>query len=44
MDGDQDHSCETSLNYVQRAPEFIQWTLDKEEFDEMIATKKESAL
>ena len=24
---DQDHSCETILNYAQRAPENFQWTL-----------------
>ena len=28
---------------MQNVLEFLQWTIDKQEFDEMIATKKESA-
>ena len=35
---------ETVLDNVQRATEDMQWTIDKQEFDEMLATKKESAL
>ena len=27
----------------QRAPDDVQWEIDKREFDEMMATKKESA-
>ena len=34
---------ETILEFVQKAPEDNQWDIDKREFDEMIATKKESA-
>ena len=37
------HAYETTLEFVQKAPEDTQWTVDKEEFDEMIATEKESA-
>ena len=37
---DQDHSCETILNDVQRAPDYIQWTTDTEEFNISISTKK----
>ena len=37
------HAYETILGFVQTAEEDIQWTIDKQEFDEMIATKKESA-
>ena len=39
-DGAQDHSCDTILNFVQRAPDHVQWTLCRREFDEMLATKK----
>ena len=42
--GDQDHTSETILNCVPRAPEFNLWTLDKEEFDVMIFTREEAAL
>ena len=35
---------ETIVEFVQKALEDIQWTIDKQEFHEMIATKKESAL
>ena len=34
---------ETTLEFVQKASEDIQWSIDKQEFDEMIATKKQSA-
>ena len=33
------HAHETILEYVQKAPEDIQWKIDKQDFDEMIATK-----
>ena len=42
-EGERHHAYETMLEVVQEAPEDFQWTIDKEEFDEMIATKKESA-
>ena len=42
-EGERHHAYETILEVVQDAPEDFQWTIDKEEFDEMIATKKESA-
>ena len=35
---------ETILDHVQRAPEDMQWTVVKREFDEMLATKRESVL
>ena len=31
------------LGYVQKAPDDIRWVIDKNEFDELIATKNESA-
>ena len=37
------HSHETILDYVQIAPDDIQWEIDQCEFDGMMATKKESA-
>ena len=37
------HADETILEFVQKAPEDIQWTIGKQEFDEMIATKTDSA-
>ena len=36
------HAYETIPGFVQKAPEDIQWTIDKQEFNEIIATKKES--
>ena len=43
VDGEQ-HPChEVILQYVQTAPDYIQWQIDRHEFDEMTATKKESA-
>ena len=43
-DGDQDLFCETILNYVQRAPNFIHWKLDTEDFDGMISANEESVV
>ena len=40
---DQDHSCGTILDFVQRAPESVQWTVDKDEFDIIISTEKKFA-
>ena len=31
------------LRYVQKAPDDIRWTIDRTEFDELIAVKKDSA-
>ena len=36
-------SMKTSLRYVQKAPDHIRWDIDRNEFDELIASKKESA-
>ena len=41
--GERYYSHETILDCVQRAPNDIQWIIDQCEFDEMMATKKESA-
>ena len=37
------HAHETILEYVQKATDDIQWEIDKREFDEMIAAKRESS-
>ena len=43
VEGEQ-HPChETILQYVQTAPDDVRWQMDRHEFDEMIATKTESA-
>ena len=42
-EGERPHWYETILQYVQKASDDIQWEIDKREFDEMMATKKESA-
>ena len=34
---------EDILRYVQNAPDDIRWTIGRTEFDELIATKKDSA-
>ena len=31
------------LRYVQKAPDDIRWVIDQNEFDELMASKKESA-
>ena len=43
VDGERHRHCENILRYVQKAPDDIRWELDKNEFDELMATKKESA-
>ena len=43
VEGEQHHCHETSLQYVQTAPDDIQWQMDRHEFDEVIATTKESS-
>ena len=40
--GERHPTHETVLEHVQKAREGIQWKIHKQEFDEMIATKKES--
>ena len=37
------HQFENLLQYVQKAPDDIRWVIDRNEFDELIASKKESA-
>ena len=37
------HLRETILRYVQKAPDDIRWEIDRNKFDELQATKKESA-
>ena len=37
------HDHETILECVQKAPDDVKWEIDRREFDEMIATEKESA-
>ena len=41
--GEQHHCYETILEYVQKTPDDIRWETDKNECDELLATKKESA-
>ena len=38
------HQYENILRYVQKAPYDIRWVIDKNEIDELMATKKESVL
>ena len=37
------HQYEDILRFVQKAPDDIHWTIDRTEFDELIAMKKDSA-
>ena len=39
-EGERHHHKETIPRYVQKAPDDIRWTIDKKEFDELIATKE----
>ena len=41
--GPRYHQYEDILRYVQKAPDDIRWTIDRTEFDELIAMKKDSA-
>ena len=43
VEGQRHHLCENILRYDQKAPDDIRWVIDKSGFDELIATKKESA-
>ena len=42
-EGPRHHQYENILRYVQKAPDDIRWAIDKNEFDELMATRKESA-
>ena len=44
VEGPRHHQYEDILRYVQKAPDDIHWTIDRTEFDELIAMKKDSAL
>ena len=43
VEGQRHHHYENILRYVQKAPDDIRWEIDRNEFDELMATKKESA-
>ena len=43
VEGPRHHQYENILRYVQKAPDDIRWTIDRTEFDELIALKKDSA-
>ena len=43
VEGPRHHQHEHILRYVQRAPDDIRWTIDRAEFDELMALKKDSA-
>ena len=41
VEGPGHHQYEDILQYVQMAPDDIRWTIDRTEFDELIAMKKD---
>ena len=43
VEGPRHHQVEDILRFVRKAPDDIRWTIDKTEFDELIAMKKDSA-
>ena len=43
VEGERHHHYENILRYVQKAPDDIRWEIDRNEFDELMAAKKESA-
>ena len=43
VEGQRHHHYENILRYVQKAPDDIRWIIDKNEFDELIYTRKQSA-
>ena len=43
VEGPRHHQFENLLQYVQKAPDDIRWVIDRNEFDELIAMKKDSA-
>ena len=44
VEGQRHHHYEDILRYVQKAPGDIRWEIDKNEFDELMATQKKSIL
>ena len=44
LEGQRHHHLENVLRCVQKAPDDTRWEIDRNEFDELTATKKESAL
>ena len=42
-EGPRHHQYDNILRYVQKAPDDIRWVIDKNEFDELMASKNESA-
>ena len=42
-EGPRHHQFENLLQHVWKAPDDIRWVIDRNEFDELIALKKESA-
>ena len=42
-EGPKHHQYDNILRYVQKAPGDIRWVIDQNEFDELMASKKESA-
>ena len=43
VEGPRHHQHEDILRYVLKAPDDIRWTIDKTEFDDLFALKKDSA-
>ena len=43
VEGPRHHQYEDILRFVQKTPDDNRWTIDKTEFDELIAMKKDSA-
>ena len=43
VEGLRHHQYEDIVRFIQKAPDDIRWTIDKTEFDELIAMKKDSA-
>ena len=43
VEGPRHHQHEEILRYVQQAPDDIRWIIDKTEFDDLLALKKDSA-
>ena len=42
-EGERHHHYENILQYVQKAPDDIRWEIDRNEFDQLMATEKEPA-
>ena len=42
VEGPRHHQHEDILRFVQKAPDDIRWTIDKTEFDDLLALKKDS--